>query len=125
MSEQEREYVVTYRGGSIPRVEKTLSDLARFGTQATPAESGSLLMDSNLQNFEAMERAGVLEGITINLRSDFIGVLHVAGPDEAIAQLKTFVEDNGLGDVVEKKPEIIPPSPPRHPDPAHDEEFPF
>lgn len=53
------------------------------------------------EKLRLMTEAGVLEGITVHSKQQFIGTLCVSGPQEKLDTLKQYLEDSGIGSLTE------------------------
>ena len=60
-------------------------------------ENREAITDNFHTRCEQLDKAGVLEGITIQLRMEFTSALIINGPEEKIQKLKAYLTENTIG----------------------------
>lgn len=61
--------------------------------------NASVMKQRLASNWQQLEVAKVLDGLTIHSRQEFIGTFCFSGPQEKIDALKTFLKESKLGTV--------------------------
>lgn len=91
--EDTESYVVFYNNG--------VADGLHYPQEDAELQSNVKTMQDRLEaNWNAIETAKILEGLTVHSRQKYTGALCVSGPAAKIDELKAFLEEKNLGTVV-------------------------